>query len=137
MSYFSNIEEIQILIFTVMGVKFGMDMEMIREMSEIEQAKARKVQLFHIPQQIRFDNINAVPCRSPKVLIIKNDNQLSGIIIEQPEEINVTVKITDILPLPYLIERLNPNSPLWACVIHKNEIVLLLDPFKLINRQTM
>ncbi len=127
----SRIDEIRLLIFRVMDVRFGVDMETIAEMCEPDQAKARKIDAVHIHDMLRFD-VKRVDYRSPKVLIVKDGTGRLGVMIDQPETINFSVKLEDILLPPSLLKLVTPGSPIWGFVLKKSEVVMMLDPFKLL-----
>ncbi len=126
------VEEIRIIVFNIMGIRLGMDVEFIAEMCEPEVAKARKIKTFRFHEKIRF-RMKQIEYETPKVLLIKDGNGVSGIVIDRPEEINVPVRTDNIRPLPPLIEAFDGTAPIWGVTVTDSGIVLLVDPYKLQN----
>ncbi|MGR3219892.1 MAG: hypothetical protein ACUZ8H_08770 [Candidatus Anammoxibacter sp.] len=119
-------EEIQILVFNIMGIKIGIDTEGIYEILDYEQAKSKEYRIFKFHEQIHFRQKHVV-YKSPKVIMIENDKEEAiGLVIEQPDEI-VPVEIESIQPLPPLIERGNRTMPIWGVTLKGDDIILLAD----------
>ena len=55
----SCIREIEILIFSVMGIKLGVETAQVNGILEMEQAAGRDVAVFNIPDQLK---ISFRPC---------------------------------------------------------------------------
>ncbi|MCP4352381.1 MAG: hypothetical protein GY795_43535 [Desulfobacterales bacterium] len=123
-------EEIRILVFSIMGVNLGMDMEQISEMCEPDQVRERDFEIFRFHDKLLFRE-DPGEYESPVVLLVKDET--SGLIIEQPDDINVPVPIDSICPLPPLIEAVIRSGPIWGVTINQGKIILLVDSYKLLQ----
>lgn len=127
-------EEIRILIFNIMGVNLGMDMEQISEMHKPDQIREHikeqniKIPWFH--EKVLFRK-QPVIYKSPVILFIKKNDKTFGIIIDQPDDINVSVSVNSICPLPPLIEAVSRSGPIWGVTVKQGKIILLVDSYKL------
>ncbi len=126
----SDIEEIQLLIFNVMGIWFGIDSEQVLSIYELEQAKEQAdVVWFH--EIISFKK-NNVEYSSPKVVLFEDKGRLIEIVIDQLENI-MPIKVDDIRLMPQLFEALEGSMPVWAVALRDEKIVLLVDLYKLLE----
>ncbi len=128
----TNFEEIHILVFNIMGVNLGMDMEQISEMCEPDQVKERDFEIFWFHEKLLFRKYPG-EYKSPVVLLVKDEDKTSGLIIEQPDDINVPVPIDSICPLPPLIEAVIRSGPIWGVTMKQGKIILLVDSYKLLQ----
>ena len=71
------------------------------------------------------------------MLLLKNTEPPTGVIIDQPDDINVQIPVNTIHLLPYLIEKTGKDSPIWSAVIIDNKIILLVDADKLAAGKTV
>lgn len=117
-------QEIQILIFTVSGVRIGVDADQVDEMMDIEMAEERELTIYHIHKKVLFGSMPVV-YQTPKVIVIKDGSTPYGVIIDHPNEI-AAVNVASIQPLPRLIACASP-SPFWGVVARHDGIVLLID----------
>ena len=129
-------DEIRILTFKIMGIEFGMDMDRISEMCDPDQAKRRKIKLFQFHEKLHF-RMAEIEYKSPKVLLIRDEESALGVVIDQPEEIDAPVRTDSILPMPPLIETSKSSAPIWAATLRNEKIVLLVDPHKLLANVTI
>lgn len=130
-------KEIQLLVFNIMGVRLGIDIDQIYEIYEILEQDPMKrerygASWFH--EKIPF-RINPIIYKSPKLLLVRDEETTSGIIIDQPEDI-LSVTIDAIQPLPPLLEALNRSSAIWGVTLKDEEIILLVDLYKLNIQKT-
>jgi chemotaxis signal transduction protein len=125
--------EIQVLIFNIMGIKMGVNMEQICGMREINQAEEKGLKIVKFHEKTPF-RITPVIYRSPKLLLIQDDGTSSGsgIIVDEPEDI-VSIPINSIRPLPPLLELLCPSKAIWGAILRDEEIILLVDFFRLLE----
>lgn len=121
-------DEIEFLVFNINGIRFGVETGQISGIlkTDDEELKDFKVSWFH--EKLSFRD-KYVQYREPRVLIIK-DGETTGIIIDNMEDI---IKITtdSILPIPKLIEICSDSGTIWGATIRDNEIILLVDFYKL------
>ena len=129
-----ELKEIDFMIFRIMGVVLGIDIEQISQIREPDHVWAKNVNIFAFHQKIPFRG-KKVLYKSPKILFIKDKWPASGIIIDQPEEI-IRIKTGSIQPLPLLIKRFNRSTPIWGAVPKGEEIVLLIDLCRLLKSKT-
>ena len=123
-------DELQILAFTVMGVRMGIDTSQIAEMLEVGQAVSRGLSTCPIHEKILFGT--SLPAYSvPKVITRKDQRRPLAMVIDQPDEI-LNVTIDSIQPLPQLIAA-GPVAvrAIWGAVVRNDDVILLVDFFKL------
>jgi chemotaxis signal transduction protein len=122
-------DEIRLLIFKIMGVSFGADMEQIEEMVDFSQAQQEDWDIRHFTEAISFRDIE-VEYKKPKVVLIKDSDQDVGIVIDQPENI-VNINFQSIRLLPPLLENQETVDPIWAAVFLEEDLILLVDFYRL------
>lgn len=131
-----NIEEIRILIFNIMDVCLGIDMDWISGIFKPDKIKHRNYDFFRFHEKVLFRQKN-IKYESPMMLLLKNEPFPTGVIIDRPEDINVPVPVNLIHPLPYLIEKNKADSPVWSVAVIDKKIVLLVDADRLIAGKTV
>ncbi len=126
-------EEIQVLTFTVMGVKMGVDTEQVAEVMEVDAAERRgpAVQLFH--ENVSFGEM-PIKYRSPKAIMIKDDSEPFIVVIDNPDDIT-SVNVRSIQPMPPLIAMNGATRLFWGAIPGNEGIILLVDFFRLRERQ--
>ncbi len=148
-----KVDDIQVLVFNIMGVKMGVDTEQVYGMRDHLHAEGEDLKIARFHEKIPF-RITPVIYRSPKILLIRDDaaSSGSGIIVDEPEDI-VSIPIDSIRPLPPLLELLCPSRQIWGTAIRshadlspkvsigergseKDEIILLVDFYRLLNYGT-
>ncbi len=122
-------DEIRLLIFKIMGVCFGADMEQIEEMVDFSQAQQENWDIRNFTDAISFRDIE-VEYKKPKVILIKDSDQDIGIVIDQPENI-VNINIKSIRLLPPLLENHKNVDAIWAAVFVDDDLALLVDFYRL------
>jgi chemotaxis signal transduction protein len=127
-------DEIRIVIFTVMGSRFGMDMEQISEMRQPGHVKSREYDLSWFHEKLPLREVNPV-YRSPIIFFLNHGDKNTGIIVEQPEDINVPVSLNEIHPLPPLIQSSAPFLPVWGVFARNRDLILLIDFQKLLRQE--
>ena len=122
--------ELRLLVFKIMDVRMGLDMEQVDEMIEPEQAKRINCQTFRLEDAIRFCGKKEKVYDSPKVVLIKDPNETIGVLIDQPEDI-VIVDLSLLRPFPPLLQAQKFSDAIWAVAFVREEPALLLDLFRL------
>ena len=122
-------DEIRLLIFKIMGVCFGADMEQIEEMVDFSQAEQDEWDIRHFTEAVSFRGLK-VEYKKPKVVLIKDNENDIGIVIDQPENI-VNINYKSIRLLPPLLESLKTVDAIWAAVFLEDELALLVDFYRL------
>jgi len=133
----NSIKEIQLLIFNIMGIRIGVDMEQVFEMIELGQVEGENFEIFHFYEKVPFD---VDPYRfhynSPKVLLVKDEETVTGVVIDQPDDF-IRVKIELIQPLPLLLEATIRPRVIWGVTLVEGQIVLLVDLYRLLDCKTI
>ncbi len=124
-------EKIQILVFKMNESRIGINTEQISIMLNHEEAMERELQIFSFQDKLPYceDYTNL---KSPRVLVLNEENIASGVIIEQPEDI-IHITIDSIQPLPPLIETCYRSGLFWGGTVISKEIILLVDFYKLLE----
>lgn len=126
-----NIEVIRIIIFRIGDIRIGMDMEFISEIRRPDQSGRQELdEIFRLDEKLSFSISSE--CQSPIVLCLSYQEKTVGIIVDRLEDVDMPVFIKDIRTLPSLIEACMPFSAIWAAVVKDGEIILLVDPIRLI-----
>ncbi len=123
-------EELRILIFDIGGVRLGIDTEAISEIRRADQTDRRGAELFRFEE--RFSFRENVVYKSPMAIYIKDENRKFAILIEHPEDVGLPISIDEICPIPPLIRCCYADSPFWAAAVKDENIILLVDPYRLI-----
>ena len=121
--------EIRLLIFKIMGVCFGADMEQIEEMVDFSQAEQEDWDIRRFTDAVSFRDLE-IEYKKPKVILIKDNERDLGIVIDQPEDI-VNINIQSIRLLPPLLENLKTVDAIWAAVFLEDDLALLVDFYRL------
>lgn len=124
-------EKVQIIVFKISETRIGINMEQISVILKHEEAKKRELQIFSFQDKLPF-RVDCTNLKSPRVLVLKEENLASGIIVEQPEDI-IHISIDSIQPLPPLIETYYKPGLLWGGTVLNREIVILVDFYKLLE----
>lgn len=123
-----NIQSVQLLIFKIMDVCFGADMEQIEEMIEPPPGMdPGDIPAFH--EVVPFRD-GGVAYQSPKVLLIKDGQEVRPLKIDQALNI-VNVPISAIQLFPPLLEGNKKSEALWGVAFVEDNLVLLVDLYKI------
>ena len=123
-------DEMQILAFTVMGVRMGVDTSQIDEMLEVDQAMEQGLLTFPIHEEFPF-GLSKTVYNAPKVVTLKYLQKTLAIMIDQPDEIT-DVAVDSIQPLPQLVAaRRGGSRAIWGAVVRNEGVILLVDLLKL------
>ena len=122
-------DEIRLLIFKIMDVCFGADMEQIEEMIDYSEVQQKNWDIRYFAEAVCFRNIE-VEYKKPKVILIKDKDQDIGIVIDEPEKIE-NINFQSIKLLPPLLGDLETQSAIWAAAIWKEDLILLIDFYRL------
>jgi chemotaxis signal transduction protein len=116
-------ENIEVLTFRINQTRFGVDLDEIYELIELDQANQRECNTTRFEEEFRFGDLK-IDYISPKVLLPKGSVS-SGILIDQVEEI-CHVSIDCIKPLPNLV-KLFCQPRIWGTTLIDQQIVLLIE----------
>jgi len=131
-----DFEKIRILVFNIMDVWLGIDMDQISGIFKPDNIKDRNYDFFWFHEKVLFRKEN-IKYESPMMLLLKTEKIPIGVIIDRPDDINVSVPVNNIHLLPYLIEKSGKNSPVWSVTIINRKIVLLIDADRLAAGKTI
>jgi chemotaxis signal transduction protein len=123
------LQDIEILIFSVMGIKLGVDTAQVNAILEMDQASGRDLPVTDIDNLITLC-VEPVVYKSPKVLLVKRHSSTLAIKVDRVEEIEL-VRLDRIQPMPVLIEKCMGTKAIWGSVADGDEIILLIDFYKL------
>ncbi len=122
-------EELRLLIFKIGDARFAADMEQIDEMVDegVPRSKGWNVVKFHDCVPLRGPEPNYV---HPHVALIRDESARHALLIDQPQNI-FHVAVSRVRPFPALLEAKKKNAAVWGVVFIEEEIVLLVDLYKL------
>ncbi len=120
-------EEIELLVFTMMGVRMGIDTRDIAEMLKPEVAHRQGLPIVALHERLQFKRTD-VRYEDPHVLVIRDEGARRGILIDHPDEIAL-VEIDSIRPMPDIIALSGSGKGFWGAVLRDNGIIFLLDMF--------
>ncbi len=132
-------EEIRALIFRLGPSLIGLDMAHVAEMLSVAAARKRRLPMLALNERLPGPG-GPFPCRSPVALIVpgsrKSGHRPRALVVEGPEQIDLSVPIAAIRLLPRVIASPGAGCPFWAAALIENAIVLLLDIYRLPPGQT-
>ncbi len=117
---------LQCLVFKYLQEPFGIDVEQISALVEMDEAPDIEWSYFH---ELFKGQSGHIPYQHPMLLLIRDDEKTRGIVIERPENI-VEVALENIRPLPPLIASCNKNHPLWGVAVLEDECFFLVDLYR-------
>ncbi len=119
-------DKMDIMIFRLTGALFGVDMAQVAglEKPDPEAAAEMNVPWFHefFPRwrtEATYESVH--------LLFLADGADHRRTLIDQPVDVNVSVPVDQIRPLPPLIECAVKGSPLWAAALKENKVILLAD----------
>ncbi|MGE0086336.1 MAG: hypothetical protein AB7S75_18160 [Desulfococcaceae bacterium] len=130
-------EEIRILTFRSADICFGMDMEQIAGMRSPKQINPKDYRLCRFEEKLSFgrQGIRTDAGDSPMILILNDAEKISGVYIGRPENINVSIPVNTIQPMPAFIDACVKSSPIWGVALREGKMILLTDFYKLMARK--
>ena len=128
-------EEIQVLTFAVMGIKMGVDTEQVAEVMEVDGAERRGISVQRFHEKISFGAM-PIEYHSPKAIMIKDESATYAIVIDNPDDIT-SVNVRSIQPMPPLMAMNSATRLFWGAIPGNDGIILLVDFFRLRDRQTI
>ena len=124
----TQINELEILVFTVGGVTLGVDTEQVGGVITAGQAEEMGMKLSPFPDKIPLGRM-PVRFQAPRALLIKAVPPYA-VVIESPEDI-LSVRLDSIRPLPPLLAACNPCEAVWGVAVREEGIILLIDFLRL------
>ncbi|MCP4346905.1 MAG: hypothetical protein GY795_15430 [Desulfobacterales bacterium] len=120
----SDLTELQILVFNIKGCSMGTDMDHIQEIVEPDRLDRENLQIYCFHDGVLLPE-GKTDYKSPMVLLIKHQERLAGVMVDDHEDI-LTIDIHSIYPLPPLLEACN-KSAVWGVALQGEKIILLVD----------
>ncbi len=124
-----NINGLELLTFSIGGVKMAVDTAQVSEMLKIEHAADKGINICRIPEKIHFC-VQLIGYSDPHVVVIKDVGEPYGVLIDLPEDI-VRVSIDDIHTLPQALALSSTSKAIWGALPKDDNVILLLDLYKL------
>jgi len=125
-----SINEIELLTFSIGGVKMAVDTAQIASMLKTGQAEEGGVRIRSLLEKIPFCSTE-IDYRIPHVIVIKDEGEPYGVLIDRPEDI-IRVSIDEIRPLPPVIASCSSSRAIWGAVLKGQDIILLIDFYRLV-----
>ena len=123
-------DTLQLIVFDAVGFSFGVDTVQVVEILQVEEANNRHINTIHLEDKVSV-GARRIPYRSPKVLVVKEE-ETTGILVDEPKDI-IDVNLNLIHPLPRLIALSIRESAIWgACFINETAIYLI-DCYELLS----
>jgi chemotaxis signal transduction protein len=123
-----QINELEILVFALGGITFGVDTEQVGGVITAAQAEILGMKLIPFPDRVPLGGMPG-HFRAPKALLIK-DVTSYAVVIESPDDI-LSVRLDSIRPLPPLLAACNPCQAVWGVAVKGEGIILLIDFLRL------
>ncbi len=123
---------INLLLFSVGGVHFGMDAELAAAITEYHGEEAED--LFWLHDEIGYGG--AMPLYSaPTVVTVRGkDSRSYRVIIDKMEDI-AEISSVDIQPFPLLVEPFALRRGMWGVTVREGHMVLLVDFTRLLRHK--
>lgn len=85
--------------------------------------------------KIRFNKLNNSSYINPKIIVIKNNNQSIGLIVDEVEEV-LDINEKEIETTPDIV-KLNKNKYINGIIKKENRIIMLLDSEMILSKEEM
>ena len=118
----SPVDELHALIFSVMGVWFGADMEQIKEVADPDRIEDVGKNIVRFNEEFSFPDCQ-ITYQAPRILFLKSG---AKILVDEVEEVRI-LPIDCIRPLPRFLEKCRQPNDIWGVALVEGEIILLLD----------
>jgi len=123
---------LNLLLFSVGGVAFGVDAEQVEATLAWEGAETDDVTWFH--RELGYSG-GAVAYRAPSVLVIRTgDSRDYRVVIDMMEDV-AGITSGDIHPFPPLVEPFALRKGLWGIMARGDRIILLVDFQRLLRER--
>ncbi|SMC61121.1 hypothetical protein SAMN02746065_105171 [Desulfocicer vacuolatum DSM 3385] len=119
--------EMTLLLFTIMGIDFAMDVEHITAMVPVESLTNKKSGIVWFHEKVNFPQTPVV-YDSPKALHIVSGTGPFHLIIDAPRDMPVEVPAEQINPFPVLVNQFTKDSPFRAVYLMEKRMMLVVEP---------
>lgn len=121
----SYTEDLQMLTFTLMGTKMGVDTAQLDGIIKPDEAVEAGLDVTMFHERVPFRG-GPVIYSSPMVLMVKDPHKPYGVMIEEPDDL-ISVSIDSIHELPSLVASCSRTKAIWGAVLKDEDVVLLVD----------
>ncbi len=123
-------KDLTLLLFNIMGIDFGMDVEPVKAMGHVDALVDGKSGIIWFHEKINLPRPPVV-YEFPRALRIETGKKRFYLIIDKPRDMPLVIPIKEIKPFPVLVEQFLHATPLWAVCPINGRILLLVDPLKM------
>ncbi|MDD2272389.1 MAG: hypothetical protein PHP95_09615 [Desulfuromonadaceae bacterium] len=124
---------LNLLLFSVGGVHFGMDAEQAAAITGYHGEEAEDLFWFH--EEIGFGGAT-LAYSAPTIVTIRGEDSLSyRVIIDKMEDI-AEISSVDIQSFPLLVESLALRKGMWGVTVREGRMVLLIDFTRLLRHKS-
>jgi len=123
-----EINELEILVFTLGGTTFGVDTEQVGGVITEAKAEALGMELVPFSDKVPVGGMSGC-FQAPKAMLLK-DITSYAVVIESPDDI-LSVRLNSIRPLPRLLAECNSCQAVWGFAVREEGIILLIDFLRL------
>ena len=126
-----DIRKLQVFTFNAHGVDMAVDIAQIDRVLDVDEAVERGLKIKSFYEGISFHGRTAIS----KVFMIKDEIPF-GILIDKPGGI-VSLPFDSLRPLPALLSDSRCPKAIWGAALMNDEVVLLVDFYKLRNSNSI
>ena len=124
---------LNLLLFSLAGVCFGVDVAQIREMSTYDGKEAEDLFWFH--QELGMEGKELI-YDAPTVLVIRTgDARKYRVIIDTPADL-VDIRIDEIWPFPRIMAPFVMQKGMWGVALRGERKILIVDFLFLLRRRS-
>ncbi|MFH0730180.1 MAG: hypothetical protein V2B19_28025 [Pseudomonadota bacterium] len=124
---------LNLLLFSLSGVRFGVDVAQIEEMSAYDGKEAGDFFRFHEALGMGGKGVNY---GTPTVLTIRTeDARKTRVMIDGPEDL-IHVQIDELRPFPRIMAPFTLPKGMWAVVLRGERKILLIDFLYLLRQRS-
>jgi chemotaxis signal transduction protein len=124
---------LDLLLFSLSGVHFGVDVGQIEEMSAYDGKETGD--LFRLNEALGMGG-KKIYYETPTVLTIRTeDSRKARVMIDNPEDL-IHIQLDEIRPFPRIMVPFTLPKGMWAVVLHGERKILLIDFLFLLRQRS-
>ena len=128
-----NDMEINIILFSMKGHEFAMDIESVSAMLPLESVEKDDPELIWFHEKIDLNSAGMVYL-FPRVLCMSQAGKKIYLVVDNVRDMPLCIGLGDILPLPFLVEKYVRSKFIWGVCLLQERMVLLVDAWGLIDK---